>query len=109
MVDSERVDRADTVTLLDGAVVSLRRLDEDDAEAMIAFHRDPTDRERCYRFFVIHLGFLHTSAQAGREESNQLCDRRFRGGPPDRCRELCTCERPPEGDDNRADQPVVVG
>jgi hypothetical protein len=40
MVDGERVDRADTVTLLDGALVSLRRLDEPDAETVIAFHRD---------------------------------------------------------------------
>jgi hypothetical protein len=49
-VDSERVDRADvntdTVMLLDDAVVSLRRLDEHNADAVIAFHRDLTDRDR---------------------------------------------------------------
>jgi hypothetical protein len=68
-VNSERVDRADTVTLPDGAVVSLRRLDEHDAEAVIAFHRDLTDRERYYRFFVIHPGFLHTFARKLVEKS----------------------------------------
>jgi len=61
---TQRGRRVDTVTLLDGAVVSLRRLDERDAEAVIAFfHRDPTDRERYYRFFVIRPGFLHRFAR----------------------------------------------
>jgi hypothetical protein len=38
-------------------VVSLRRLDEHDAQKVIAFYRELTDRERYYRFFVIHPRF----------------------------------------------------
>ena len=62
MVDSEGLDRVDTVTLLDGAVMLLRRLDAHDAKAVEAFHSDLTDRDRYWRFFVIHPGFLHTFA-----------------------------------------------
>ena len=62
IVDSKGLDRADTVTFLDGAVVLLRRLDAHDAKAVEAFHSDLTDRDRYYRFFVIHPGFLHRFA-----------------------------------------------
>jgi RimJ/RimL family protein N-acetyltransferase len=62
IVDAERLDRTHSVTLLDGTLVSLRRLDQHDAEAVIAFHRDLTDRESYYRFFVVHPGFMHRLA-----------------------------------------------
>jgi hypothetical protein len=66
IVDSNGLDRADTVTLLDGAVVLLRRLDAHDAEAVEGFHSDLTDRDRYYRFFVIHpRGFLHLYVEPG--------------------------------------------
>lgn len=69
IVDSKGLDRADTVTLLDGAVVLLRRLDAHDAKAVEAFHSDLTDRDRYYRFFVIHPGFLHRFASKLLENS----------------------------------------
>ncbi|MBV8346378.1 MAG: GNAT family N-acetyltransferase [Mycolicibacterium sp.] len=46
------------VTLLDGAVVSLRRLDKFDADAVKALHTHLSDREQYLRFFIVHPGFL---------------------------------------------------
>jgi hypothetical protein len=69
IVDSKGLDRADTMTLHDGAVVLLRRLDAHDAKAVEAFHSDLTDRDRYYRFFVIHPGFLHRFASKLLENS----------------------------------------
>jgi hypothetical protein len=76
-VDTERLHQAHIVTLLDGTVVSLCRLDEHDAQEVIAFYRELTDRERKYRPFVIRPGLPQVRQQTGRRKSDQLCDRRI--------------------------------
>jgi GNAT superfamily N-acetyltransferase len=43
-----------TAQLLDGRVVSLRRLGADDAEAVVTLHHHLTDRDLYYRFFSLH-------------------------------------------------------
>ncbi|BBY37268.1 hypothetical protein MMAN_14020 [Mycobacterium mantenii] len=50
----------DTVTcqLLDGRLISLRGLDGDDAEAVVALHRDLSDHDRYFRFFTVHPAHL---------------------------------------------------
>ena len=50
------------VTLLDGAVVSLRRLKKTDIDAVLALHRQLSDQERYFRFFVIHPAYLEEFA-----------------------------------------------
>ncbi|WP_156685547.1 GNAT family N-acetyltransferase [Mycobacterium sp. Marseille-P9652] len=39
--------------LIDGRVVSLRRLDRDDAEAVLALHQHLSDYDRYFRFFTL--------------------------------------------------------
>jgi RimJ/RimL family protein N-acetyltransferase len=48
------LDEVSEVTLLDGRVVSLRRLDAKDVDAVIALHDTLTDHERYLRFFTTH-------------------------------------------------------
>ena len=43
-----------TRQLLDGRLVSLRRLDADDAEAVVALHQSLSDHDRYLRFFTLH-------------------------------------------------------
>ncbi len=43
-----------TAQLLDGRVVSLRRLSAEDAEATLALHQHLTDFDRYYRFFTMN-------------------------------------------------------
>ncbi|HUO37492.1 MAG TPA: GNAT family N-acetyltransferase [Mycobacterium sp.] len=47
-----------TVTLLDGAPVVLRRLKKADIDAVIALHSQLSDRERYFRFFIVHPGHI---------------------------------------------------
>ena len=47
------VDVAVTAHLLDGRVVSLRRLTPDDAEAVRTLHQHLSDHDRYYRFFTL--------------------------------------------------------
>lgn len=49
---SPRVAGATRVALLDGGFMSLRRLTPEDAEAVLRFHQDLTDRDRYFRFFT---------------------------------------------------------
>ena len=48
-----------TARLLDGRVVSLRRLTADDAEAVLALHQHLSDHDRYFRFFTLRPGSLH--------------------------------------------------
>lgn len=50
----------DTATsqLLDGRVISLRRIDGDDAEAVVVLHRQLSDHDRYFRFFTMHPAHL---------------------------------------------------
>ena len=43
-----------TARLLDGRVVSLRRLGADDAESVMELHQHLSDNDRYYRFFTLH-------------------------------------------------------
>jgi GNAT superfamily N-acetyltransferase len=52
-MSNQAVESAATVQLLDGRVVSLRRLGADDAEAVMTLHQHLTDRDRYYRFFTL--------------------------------------------------------
>lgn len=51
---------ADTVTsrLLDGRVISLRRINSKDAEAVVALHQQLSDHDRYFRFFTLHPAHL---------------------------------------------------
>ena len=44
--------------LLDGRVISLRRIDSTDAEAVVALHQKLSDHDRYYRFFTVHPAHL---------------------------------------------------
>ena len=48
------VECAAKAQLLDGRLVSLRRLTADDAEAVVALHHHLTDHDRYFRFFTLH-------------------------------------------------------
>jgi len=45
---------AATAQLLDGRLVSLRRLSADDTEAVMTLHQHLSDYDRYYRFFTLH-------------------------------------------------------
>jgi hypothetical protein len=47
------VEFAATAPLLDGRVVSLRRLGADDAAAVLALHQHLSDHDRYFRFFTL--------------------------------------------------------
>lgn len=57
------------VTLLDGAVVTLRRLMKRDTDAVIALHSQLSDRERYFRFFCIHPPYMERFAKKVVERS----------------------------------------
>ncbi|MCV7379209.1 hypothetical protein BST11_15600 [Mycobacterium alsense] len=49
----DAVECAATARLLDGRIVSLRRLDAGDAEAVLALHQHLSDHDRYFRFFTL--------------------------------------------------------
>lgn len=52
-MNDEAVELAVTARVLDGRLVSLRRLSAEDAEAVISLHQHLTDHDRYYRFFTL--------------------------------------------------------
>jgi GNAT superfamily N-acetyltransferase len=50
----EPVEPVETARLLDGRLVSLRRLGVDDADAVAALHQHLSDHDRYFRFFTVH-------------------------------------------------------
>jgi len=52
-MSGERVEFEATAQLLDGRLVSLRRLTPDDNEAVLALHKHLTDFDRYFRFFTL--------------------------------------------------------
>jgi len=52
-MSNQTVEYSATAQLLDGRVVSLRRLNADDAEAVMALHQHLSDNDRYYRFFTL--------------------------------------------------------
>lgn len=64
---------ATTARLLDGRVVSLRRLDADDAEAVTALHRHLCDHDRYLRFFTLQPAQLADLVGKLTEPPDGLC------------------------------------
>lgn len=58
-MDSQVVESTATCRLLDGRLISLRRLDNADAEAVVALHQRLSDRDRYFRFFTHHPAHLN--------------------------------------------------
>jgi hypothetical protein len=58
-------------TLLDGGLVSLRRLDRDDLGAVIALSETLTESERYFRFFTAYPAYLKNWARSLAERSNK--------------------------------------
>jgi GNAT superfamily N-acetyltransferase len=54
MMSNQLVESAATAQLLDGRLVSLRRLTADDKEAALALHQHLTDHDRYFRFFTLN-------------------------------------------------------
>ena len=65
--------KADTVKLLDGSVISVRRLGKGDIEAVIELHKQLTDREQYMRFFVVHPAYLQAFAEKVTERDGSHC------------------------------------
>ncbi|MEM6108699.1 GNAT family N-acetyltransferase [Mycobacterium sp. 050272] len=59
-----------TARLIDGRLVSLRRLTAQDADATLAFHQRLTDFERYYRFFTLNQIDLEQLVQSITEASD---------------------------------------
>lgn len=55
---SQAVGDTATCQLLDGRLISMRRIDSDDAEAVVALHRQLSDHDRYFRFFTLHPAHL---------------------------------------------------
>ena len=55
---SQAVRDTATSRLLDDRVISLRRIEEKDAEAVVALHRQLSDHDRYFRFFTLHPAHL---------------------------------------------------
>jgi GNAT superfamily N-acetyltransferase len=53
MMSNQLTEFAATAQLLDGRLVSLRRLSADDTEAVMALHQHLSDYDRYYRFFTM--------------------------------------------------------
>jgi GNAT superfamily N-acetyltransferase len=62
-----------TCRLLDGRLVSLRRLGADDAEAGVALHQHLTDHDRYYRFFTLNPVELDQLVRKLIEPGNGQC------------------------------------
>jgi hypothetical protein len=63
---SEHISEA---TLLDGDLVSLRRLDSDDLDGIVALSETLTESERYFRFFTAYPAYLENWARALTERS----------------------------------------
>jgi GNAT superfamily N-acetyltransferase len=68
---NEYLDHISEGTLLDGGLVSLRRLDLDDLDGIIALSETLTESERYLRFFTAHPGYLKSWARSLADRSNR--------------------------------------
>ena len=57
-MSGQRVEQASTAELIDGSVISLRRLKPSDAEEILVLYESLTDEERYFRFFAMHPAHL---------------------------------------------------
>jgi GNAT superfamily N-acetyltransferase len=53
-MSNQAVEFATTIQLLDGRLLSLRRLNVDDAAAVVTLHQHLTEGDRYFRFFTLH-------------------------------------------------------
>ncbi|MDT5245468.1 MAG: hypothetical protein QOD36_2844 [Mycobacterium sp.] len=70
-MSSDYVEHASEAKLLDGGLVSLRRLDRDDLGAIIALSETLTESERYFRFFTAYPAYLKNWARSLAERSNK--------------------------------------
>jgi GNAT superfamily N-acetyltransferase len=70
---SDGAEFAATARLLDGRVVSLRRFDADDAEAVLALHQHLSDQDRYFRFFTLQPVQLAELVGALTEPPDGMC------------------------------------
>jgi RimJ/RimL family protein N-acetyltransferase len=71
---SQTVEQVSRAELVDGSVISLRRLDSDDADDVVRLYESLTDDECYYRFFTLHPAHLQDYARFITERSNdQYC------------------------------------
>ena len=71
MVCVDESPASEAATLLDGRVVSLRRLDLDDLDSIIALSESLTESERYFRFFTAYPTYLKSWARSLAERSNK--------------------------------------
>ena len=58
------MERESTSELLDGAVISLRRLTPDDGDDVVSLYEALSDEECYFRFFALHPAHLHAWARS---------------------------------------------
>src|SRR6186997_3365164 len=58
------LEQASTAELIDGSVISLRRLKPSDAKEILALYESLTDEERYFRFFAMHPAHLEDWARS---------------------------------------------
>ena len=88
-MSNQLVEFAATAQLLDGRLVSLRRLGADDAKAALALHRHLSDYDRYFRFFTLNQIDLDQLVSKMTEPAEwAVCSRRVRCRPADRSGEL---------------------
>ena len=68
---NEYLDHISEGTLLDGGLVSLRRLDLDDLDGIISLSETLTESERYLRFFTAHPGYLKSWARSLADRSSR--------------------------------------
>lgn len=67
------IGEASSAELVDGSVVSLRRLESGDSDDIVALYEELTDDERYFRFFTMRPAHLATLAQSLTVHSNTQC------------------------------------
>ena len=98
------VEFAATARLLDGRLVSLRRLGADDAEAVVALHQHLTDHDRYFRFFTLHP--VHLDELVGK--LTEPADGRYALGAFDADRLIGVANFTVSDDPSAADIAIVV-
>lgn len=70
LMSGRRLDQARTAELVDGSVISLRRLNPSDAGKVVHLYESMTDEERYFRFFAMHPAGLDGWARSIAEPKN---------------------------------------
>ena len=63
-MSGQRFEQASTAELIDGSVISLRRLKPSDAEEILVLYETLTDEERYFRFFAMYPAHLEDWARS---------------------------------------------